>query len=72
MSMAAMGDKVREVGWREKPSTYVVCTDDRAIPVALQRSCAERIGAVVELPTSHSPFLSRPADLANLLADLAR
>jgi pimeloyl-ACP methyl ester carboxylesterase len=72
MSMAAMGDKVREVAWREKPSTYVVCTDDRALPVGLQRSSAQRIGNVVELPTSHSPFLSRPADLANLLADLAR
>jgi hypothetical protein len=49
-----------------------VCTDDRAIPVALQRSCAQRTGAVVELPTSHSPFLSRPADLADLLAGVAR
>ena len=54
-----------------KPSTYVVCTDDRAIPVALQRSCAARIGDVVELPTSHSPFLSRPDELARLLAGLA-
>jgi hypothetical protein len=25
-------------------------------------------GAVVELATSHSPFLSRPDELANLLA----
>jgi hypothetical protein len=33
---------------------------------------AARTGAVVELPTSHSPFLSRPADLARLLAGIAR
>jgi pimeloyl-ACP methyl ester carboxylesterase len=68
MSIAAMAGPAREAAWRDKPSTYVVCTDDRAIPVALQRSCAARTGAVVELATSHSPFLSRPADLAGLLA----
>jgi len=72
MSLAAMGGVPRAVAWRERPSTYVVCTDDRAIPVALQQSCAARIGDVVELPTSHSPFLSRPDDLARLLAELAR
>ena len=62
----------RAAAWREKPSTYVVCTDDRAIPVALQRSCAARVDAVVELPTSHSPFLSRPDDVAGLLAGSRR
>jgi pimeloyl-ACP methyl ester carboxylesterase len=71
MSLAAMGGVPRSVAWRERPSTYVVCTDDRAIPVALQRQCADRIGDMVELPTSHSPFLSRPDDLARLLADIA-
>lgn len=71
MSVAAMGGVPRAVAWRDVPSTYVVCTDDRAIPVALQRSCAARLGEVVELPTSHSPFLSRPDDLARLLAGLA-
>ncbi len=71
MPLAAMGGVPRSVAWREVPSTYVVCTDDRAIPVALQRSCAARIGDVVELATSHSPFLSRPDELARLLAELA-
>ena len=71
MSMAAMAGVPRAVAWREKPSTYIVCTDDRALPVALQRSCAARVDDVVEMPTSHSPFLSRPADLARVLAGLA-
>ncbi|MDQ1519772.1 MAG: hypothetical protein QOI55_845 [Actinomycetota bacterium] len=71
MSMAAMAGTPRAVAWREKPSTYVVCTDDRALPVALQQSNAKRLGAVVEMPTSHSPFLSRPDDLARLLVDLS-
>jgi pimeloyl-ACP methyl ester carboxylesterase len=61
----------RAAAWRDRPSTYVVCTDDRALPVPLQRSCADRVGTVVEIPTSHSPFLSRPDELARMLAALA-
>ena len=57
--------------WREKPATYVVCTDDRALPVALQRSNAARIGNSIDWPTSHSPFLSRPELVADLLVELS-
>jgi pimeloyl-ACP methyl ester carboxylesterase len=71
MSIAAMAGASRAAAWREKPATYIVCADDRAIPVALQRSGAERVGEIVEMPTSHSPFLSRPDDLARVFADLA-
>ena len=71
MSVAAMAGVPRAVAWREVPSTYVVCTDDRALPVALQRSCAARLENVIELPASHSPFLSRPDDVARVLAGLA-
>jgi pimeloyl-ACP methyl ester carboxylesterase len=55
------------------PSTYVVCTDDRLVrPAWSRRVAAERLGAdVLELPGSHSPFLSRPAELAGLLHRLA-
>ena len=70
MSMAAMGETVPAVAWREKPATYVVCTDDRAVPVALQKSNAARIGTVIEMPTSHSPFLSKPDLVADLLREL--
>jgi hypothetical protein len=73
MSLAALSGTPRSIAWREKPASYVVCTDDRAVPVALQRSCGARVDRVVaELPTSHSPFLSQPAALASLLADLSR
>ena len=72
MSMAAMAGVSRGAAWREKPASYIVCTDDRAIPVALQRACAARVGDdVIEMSTSHSPFLSRADDLANVLAGLA-
>jgi hypothetical protein len=32
MSLAAMGGVPRGVAWRDVPSTYVVCTDDRRFP----------------------------------------
>lgn len=61
----------RSVAWRSRPSTYAVCTQDRALTPELQRHLAMRCGATVEWPTSHSPFLSRPDLVADLLADLA-
>jgi len=57
------------------PHTYVVCLQDKAFPVALQRRFVSEIDAVSaepttvrELDTSHSPFLSRPAELAEAIA----
>jgi pimeloyl-ACP methyl ester carboxylesterase len=72
MSMAAMTGTTSVAPWRAKPSTFVLCTDDRAVPPALQRSIAKRLGATVEIPSSHSPFLSRPRELAALLRELAQ
>ena len=72
MSLAAMGGVPRAIAWRERPATYIVCTDDRALPVALQRSNAKRVANSVELDASHSPFLSQPAATAAILAELAR
>jgi hypothetical protein len=48
-----------------------VCADDRALPVPLQRSNAARIGDSVDWPTSHSPFLSRPDLVAELLIEVS-
>jgi pimeloyl-ACP methyl ester carboxylesterase len=71
MSLAALGGKVTVAAWREKPSTYVVCTDDRGLTTALQRSNAARTGNSIDWPTSHSPFLSRPDLCAELLLELS-
>jgi pimeloyl-ACP methyl ester carboxylesterase len=70
--MVTLADEPRAMAWRERPSTYVVCTDDRAIPEAMQRVMAARATDVVDWPTSHSPFLSAPARVADLLTDLTR
>jgi pimeloyl-ACP methyl ester carboxylesterase len=58
------------------PHTYVACTKDNALPIALQRRFITEIDAVsqtpttvVELDSSHSPFLSQPASLAAVIAE---
>jgi pimeloyl-ACP methyl ester carboxylesterase len=51
------------------PMTYVLGTEERAIDPAWSRAAAARLGAaVVELPGGHSPFLARPAALADVLS----
>jgi pimeloyl-ACP methyl ester carboxylesterase len=57
--------------WKQIESTYVVCTDDRTITPESQRKMATNATHVVELDTSHSPMLSRPELVADVLADLA-
>jgi pimeloyl-ACP methyl ester carboxylesterase len=69
---APFADPVRAAAWREIPATYVVCTDDRSLPVGLQRSLfAPRAEEVVEVASSHAPFFSQPEWLADLLAERA-
>jgi pimeloyl-ACP methyl ester carboxylesterase len=69
---ASLETTVRRASWEGRPSTYAVCTDDRAVPVPLQRVLAERTTEVVDWPTSHSPFLSRPELVTSLLTARAR
>ena len=64
---ASFASPVQAAAWHTTPTTYVVCTEDRCIPPQAQRRWAERAGDVVELATSHSPFLARPTALADLL-----
>ena len=55
------------------PSSYIVCSNDRVISPAWSRQAArEQLGVeAIELAADHSPFLSQPALLAELLARLA-
>jgi pimeloyl-ACP methyl ester carboxylesterase len=55
------------------PRTSIVCSDDRIVSPTRSRAIATgRLGAdLIELPGSHSPFLSRPGDLAEVLHDQA-
>jgi pimeloyl-ACP methyl ester carboxylesterase len=65
---APFTEAVTQPAWRAIASTYIVCTQDRALPAELQRLFAGQASDVRELVASHSPFLSQPERLAELLA----
>ncbi|MFI9385931.1 alpha/beta fold hydrolase [Kutzneria sp. NPDC052558] len=70
-SAQAARDRQAGAGWRDIPSTYIVCERDQAVAPSLQEEMARRADEVRRLDSSHSPFLSMPAELAAMLADLA-
>ncbi|KAJ6439643.1 alpha/beta-Hydrolase [Purpureocillium lavendulum] len=61
-------------GWQDVPAWLIGTTEDRGLPLVVQRmqvGMAREMGAQVEyreLTTSHSPFLSRPEDTADIVA----
>ncbi|MBT96245.1 MAG: hypothetical protein CL431_09800 [Acidimicrobiaceae bacterium] len=57
--------------WREKPSTYIVCRNDNAVPPSKQFSMARKASRIVEWDCAHSPFFSNPELLITLLSELA-
>jgi pimeloyl-ACP methyl ester carboxylesterase len=68
----ALGGMVTEAAWKNKPSWYLVATDDRMIPPQAQRFMSKRAGAtVVETPGSHAVYVSRPEPVAKLIAQAA-
>lgn len=53
------------------PRSYILCTEDRAIPPEAQaRQCAGWQD-IRRLPCGHSPFFACPDVLANQLVDIA-
>lgn len=70
-SVRSFAEKVTTAGWRTVPSSYVVCDRDQALEPSRQRELATRADSVHRLPSSHSPFLSMPRQLATLLGRIA-
>jgi pimeloyl-ACP methyl ester carboxylesterase len=59
--------------WPAIPTRFVLCTEDRFFPAGfLRRVVAERLGVVPdEIAAGHCVALSRPKELADLLAGYA-
>jgi pimeloyl-ACP methyl ester carboxylesterase len=70
-SLPSLKQPVRSVAWRLIPATYVICEQDNAIPVFMQEQLAERAADVRRLDASHSPFLSMPDQVVELITQLA-
>ena len=68
----ALEGRVTTPAWRTKPSWYLVATDDRMIPPPAQRAMSKRAGStVIEVPGSHSVYVSQPGPVAALIARAA-
>lgn len=66
-------DEPRLQSWPDLPQEYIVCTGDRVLnPEWSYYMARNRLGIEpIKLHGGHSPFLSRPKELAKLLVDLA-
>jgi pimeloyl-ACP methyl ester carboxylesterase len=69
----ALNGAVTEPAWKNKPSWYLVATDDKMIPPPAQRSMSKRAGStVVEVKGSHAVYVSRPDAVAALIEKAAQ
>lgn len=71
-SARSFTDEQTHTAWRTLPSALIICDEDRIIPeVFIKRALTSKMADVVRhLPGSHSPFLSRPAELADLVDEV--
>ena len=68
----ALGGTITAPAWRAKRSWYLLTTQDRMIPPPAQRAMADRAGStVVEVPASHSVYLSQPSVVVGLIEQAA-
>src|SRR6266487_3923076 len=59
----ALGGAISVPAWRNKPSWYLIATDDKMIPPPAQRFMSKRAGStVVEVKGSHSVYVSKPEE----------
>ena len=63
-------DRVTAAAWHTIPSAYIVTDQDASLPVALQETMSAHTKQVRRMASSHSPFLSQPAELAALLDEI--
>jgi len=64
--------ELTEENFGRVPRMYIECTEDRAVTPFIQRKMYTETPCekVYSLPTSHSPFFSRPKDLVDILLNL--
>lgn len=58
--------------WEDIASTYVICSEDRALPPPAQQAMSQSATNVVTLNASHSPFLCQPEKVTEILVGLDR
>jgi pimeloyl-ACP methyl ester carboxylesterase len=68
----ALGGTISEPAWRNKPTWYLLTTEDRMIPPSAQQMMSERAGSTVEeVAASHAVYVSQPAAVAAIIEKAA-
>ena len=59
--------------FKQVSKSYISCLDDQTIPIELQKKMSKDIQKEnkYEINSGHSPFFSKPVDLANILEEIA-
>ncbi len=69
LHVAAFAGEESASAWKTIPSWYLVCTNDQMIPPPAQQFMAKRMSATVKsVASSHSPFVSHPETVADIIA----
>lgn len=73
IAQKAFGETVSQVGWKDKPSWYVLTTKDRAVSPEVQKFMADRMGAkIVPMASSHLAPVSHAGAVADVIDRAAR
>ena len=69
----ALRGAISEPAWKNKPSWYLVTTEDKMIPPPAQRAMSKRAGStVVEEKGSHAIYVSKPRAVAAIIQAAAK
>lgn len=69
---AALAGTISAAAWRNKPTWFVIASNDRMISPKQEKDSAEKMNAkTLTLPAGHVPMLSRPKEVAAFISDAA-
>lgn len=70
--LEAVQGKISTPAWREKPSYFLLATEDKMIPAEAQAMMAKRANAkITEIKSSHAVMMSRPEAVAAIIETAA-
>lgn len=73
ISLSAFEYEMGTPAWKSQPTSFLVASNDEAIPPDAQRMFAERMGAkTVEIESGHVAMVSHPADVVELIEEAAK
>jgi pimeloyl-ACP methyl ester carboxylesterase len=68
INRAALGGVLTQAAWRSRPTFYLICDEDLAVPRVEQERMATRMKATIaHVGSSHVPMLSHPDSVADLI-----